>query len=368
MWNQACSQFPDGMTSQKAMTSKRTSLHILPCTVSQLLSASEVSNDTFGICDLELNQVSVVGVVRGFAPSVTSVQYSVDDMTGPALTVKQWVNTEASSINRLCSEDCALRTFASPGTYVKVIGSLRNFIGQRSLLAMTIRCIKDTNEITSHMLEVVRAHMQLFGKAFDVNMNTTAVSLSGRVVEHRGGGLSQGILPKGLTTIQGQVCGFKVLHAIKRFSVCDYGISFHDLRTQLDYLSMRDIRYLTTSLYLLCACMSFWVNSPLVCNKTFKKTDGWLSMKFGMDIYGLWMMELNVLDLMAFPLETPLGQHFHMLTLALNLTICNLDTYDSNTTHNQRIFTQTTEEEPEAQEEEEPFHLPFSDEEQVINP
>lgn len=36
--------------------------------------------------------------------------------------------------------------------------------GQRSLLAMNIHCIKDPNEITSHMLEVVQAHMQLFGK------------------------------------------------------------------------------------------------------------------------------------------------------------------------------------------------------------
>lgn len=29
---------------------------------------------------------------------------------------------------------------------------------------MDIRCIKDLNEITSHMLEVVQSHMQLFGK------------------------------------------------------------------------------------------------------------------------------------------------------------------------------------------------------------
>ena len=48
-------------------------------------------------------QVSVVGIIRGFAPFVTYIQYSVDDMTGPALNVKQWVS-EASIINRLCPE------------------------------------------------------------------------------------------------------------------------------------------------------------------------------------------------------------------------------------------------------------------------
>lgn len=49
-------------------------------------------------------QVSIVGIIRGFAPFVTNIRYSVDDMTGPPLNVKQWVNTEASSINRLCPQ------------------------------------------------------------------------------------------------------------------------------------------------------------------------------------------------------------------------------------------------------------------------
>ncbi|XP_072227199.1 replication protein A 32 kDa subunit-like [Leuresthes tenuis] len=201
----------------------RGQFEILPCTVSQLLYASQVNNDSFAICDWELNQISVVGVIRGFAPFVTNIQYSVDDMTGPPLNVKLWVNME----------DSTQTTIASPGTYVKVTGSLRNFCGQRSLLAMKIRCIKDLNEITSHMLEVVQAHIQLFGKVFDVNMNTTAALPP----DGSSGAHSEGILPKGLSNVQGQV-----LCVIRRFSVRDEGISFQDLRTQLDYLGIQDIR------------------------------------------------------------------------------------------------------------------------------
>ncbi|KAM4539067.1 replication protein A 32 kDa subunit-like [Odontesthes bonariensis] len=167
----------------------RAQLEILPCTVSQLLYASRVNNDSFAICDLELNQVSVVGIIRGFAPFVTNVQYSVDDMTGPPLNVKLWVNMEASSIR----------------TYVKVIGSLHNFCGQRSLLAMKIRCIKDLNEISSHMLEVVQAHKRLFGKVFDVNMNTIAALPP----DGNSGAHSEGILSKGFSTVQGQVSDLK---------------------------------------------------------------------------------------------------------------------------------------------------------------
>uniref|UniRef100_A0A3Q4BHE4 Replication protein A C-terminal domain-containing protein n=1 Tax=Mola mola TaxID=94237 RepID=A0A3Q4BHE4_MOLML len=190
------------------------------------MSAPQVSNDTFAVCDLELNQVSIVGIVRGFTPFVTNMQYSVDDMTGPPLCVKQWLNEEDWSL-----------TSVPPGTYVKVIGSLRNFSGQRSVLAMNIRCIKDLNEITSHMLEVVQAHMLLFEKVLkglreNVNMNPTAASLSGH-----GGNHSEGILPNGLSNIQGQV-----LRVIRRSCVLAEGISLQDLKSQLDYLSMRDIR------------------------------------------------------------------------------------------------------------------------------
>ncbi|KAF3833586.1 hypothetical protein F7725_024790 [Dissostichus mawsoni] len=96
-----------------------TVLQILPCSVSQLLSASKASSDTFALCDQEFNQVSVVGVVRELLP------------------------------------------------FVKY--------GERSLQAKHIRVITDPNEITSHMLEVVHAHMQIFKKKFDVNMNITAV-------------------------------------------------------------------------------------------------------------------------------------------------------------------------------------------------
>ncbi|KAM9838326.1 replication protein A 32 kDa subunit-like [Aulostomus maculatus] len=224
------SQAFDGNPSHAATPIKRAALQILPCTVSQLLNASKMNSDSFAICDWELHQVSVVGIVRGFAPFVTNIQYSVDDMTGPPLNVKQWVNTE----------DCAVMTSVPPGSYVKVAGRLQNFKGQRSLLAMNIRCIKDLNEITSHMMEVVQAHMQLFGKVSDVNMNVPAASLPGRVYRPDsggGGGHPEGILLTGLSTIQRQV-----LHVIRTVSVHREGISFHDLKTQLDFLSVRDIR------------------------------------------------------------------------------------------------------------------------------
>uniref|UniRef100_A0A3Q3E2V1 Replication protein A 32 kDa subunit-like n=1 Tax=Labrus bergylta TaxID=56723 RepID=A0A3Q3E2V1_9LABR len=218
MWNR-------GKYSFTSISPQTAFLQILPCTVSQLLSASEVSSDSFAICDLELNQVclSVVGIIRGYVPFVTNVQYSLDDMTGPPLSVKQWVN----------SEDGALMTFVPPGTYVKVIGSLRNFRRKRTLLAMDVRCIKDLNEITSHMLEVVQAHMQLFGKVklcmcgFDVNMNITAAPRSERVFDYGGDdGHPEDVLPNDLSTIQSQVSYSLIFPFISLFFLYRTSLTF----------------------------------------------------------------------------------------------------------------------------------------------
>ncbi|KAI9548611.1 hypothetical protein NQZ68_007478 [Dissostichus eleginoides] len=213
MWSQGGSQPSAGGVN--CSSAVMTVLQILPCSVSQLLSASKASSDTFALCDQEFNQVSVVGIVRELLPFVKYVQYALDDMTGPPLTVRQWVN----------SEDCTLLVFASPGTYVKVIGSLRSSTGERSLQAKHIRVITDLNEITSHMLEVVHAHMQILKKKFDVNMNITAVP------------------SEDLPSVQGQV-----LHVIRRGSVRDIGIGYKELQSQLDLLSPRDIKSSLTSL------------------------------------------------------------------------------------------------------------------------
>lgn len=42
------------------------------------------------------SQITLVGVIRNMEKSMTNIQYKVDDMTGPPMDVKQWVDTEVS--------------------------------------------------------------------------------------------------------------------------------------------------------------------------------------------------------------------------------------------------------------------------------
>lgn len=51
-----------------------------------------------------------------------------------------------------------------PRWSVRLLTSDLCFQGQRFLLALSVRCLQDPNEVTSHMLEVVQAHMQLLGQ------------------------------------------------------------------------------------------------------------------------------------------------------------------------------------------------------------
>ncbi|XP_016105098.1 replication protein A 32 kDa subunit-like [Sinocyclocheilus grahami] len=74
----------------------------------------------------ESSSVTIVGVTRSTDKCTISIQYKVDDMTAAPMDVKQWIDTE---------NNCPL-------------------------VAFSVRVLEDMNEVTSHMLEVVNAHVQ----------------------------------------------------------------------------------------------------------------------------------------------------------------------------------------------------------------
>ncbi|XP_077950604.1 replication protein A 32 kDa subunit isoform X2 [Gasterosteus aculeatus] len=90
---------------------------IIPCTVSQLMSASQ-ADEAFKVGEVEVSQVTFVGIIRSTDKSMTNIQYKVDDMTCAPMDVKQWVDTEDAGVDS---------TVLPPGTYVKVSGNLRSF-------------------------------------------------------------------------------------------------------------------------------------------------------------------------------------------------------------------------------------------------
>lgn len=212
---------------------------IIPCTVSQLMSASQ-ADETFKVGDVEVAQITLVGIIRSTDKSMTNIQYKVDDMTGAPMDVKQWVDTEDPSVDS---------TVLPPGTYVKVSGNLRSFQNHRSVVAFSVRPLEDMNEITSHMLEVVHAHMalskpQTTSSAAGGGMTSNIASLSRSNIGNKGtvGGMGGGyagatdMVNNGLSPSQNQVL------SLIRSCPNQHGISIQDIKQRLSGISISVIK------------------------------------------------------------------------------------------------------------------------------
>jgi replication factor A2 len=100
-----------------------------------------------------LHMVKLVCAVRSSEERSTNVFIDVEDGTG-LTQVKVWVNEGDE-----CSAIAQLRNAAGrEHTYIRVIGQIRDFDGQRQIVANDIRPVSTGNEITHHLLEVAHSY------------------------------------------------------------------------------------------------------------------------------------------------------------------------------------------------------------------
>ncbi|KAM9723195.1 replication protein A 32 kDa subunit isoform 1-T2 [Menidia menidia] len=204
---------------------------IIPCSVSQLMSASQV-DEAFKVGEVEISQITIVGIIRSTDKSMTNIQYKVDDMTSAPMDVKQWVDTEDPSVDS---------SVLPPGTYVKVSGNLRSFQNHRSVVAFRVRALEDLNEITSHMLEVVYAHMALSKQATSgggTGMSSNSILVSRPATQGMGGSYTgaNDMVNNGLSANQNQVL------SLIRGCPDPQGISIQDLKHRLGSMSLAVIK------------------------------------------------------------------------------------------------------------------------------
>ncbi|KYO48155.1 replication protein A 32 kDa subunit isoform X1 [Alligator mississippiensis] len=220
-------QSPGGFGSPAATQDKRPksrSQNIVPCTVSQLFSAQQV-DETFQVRDVEISQVLIMGLIRQAEKAPTNILYKVDDMTAAPMDVRQWVDTDEAG-----SENIVV----PPGTYVKVAGHLRSFQNKKSLVAFKIKPLENMNEFTTHLLEIVNAHMILRKQTKEGSKMLQSLSSSGMGTVSYGG--MSNLPVNGLTVHQSQV-----LNLIKTCSLPE-GMSLQDLQSQLHNINMTTIK------------------------------------------------------------------------------------------------------------------------------
>ncbi|XP_071486691.1 replication protein A 32 kDa subunit-like [Diadema antillarum] len=202
---------------------------LIPCNIAQILQATQNDNE-FKIGDVEIHQVCLVGVIRRAEISATNIVYQLDDMSGPTMEIRQWIESDETTEQQ--------PTVYEENTYIKVAGNIRSFGGKRSVGPFRIMPITDMNEVTMHMAEVVQAHMLLSkmatmagnagGGSVDSNFFQTPVKAG-----HPAGGM---IPNNGLSDVQTQV------HQLITGCRDEEGISMDALCRKLQRMSRDAIR------------------------------------------------------------------------------------------------------------------------------
>lgn len=167
--------------------------NILPVTIAEIINSTQ-NDDKFFSSEIEIYQVKILGLVRTLKESPTRLDYEIDDLTGPPLEVKQFVdNDESVPIEEKIQ---AMRE----NTYVCVRGTVRSFGGKKSVVAFKISPVTDMNELTHHILEVIYSHASLTNQATKV-LGTQSIGSSLNI----GHGDHSDVMVSGLTVIQNQV-------------------------------------------------------------------------------------------------------------------------------------------------------------------
>jgi hypothetical protein len=141
--------------------------------------------------------VKLVAAVRNHEERSTNVYVDVEDGTG-LVQVKVWVNEgdECSAASNL------RRDAATDHTYIRIVGQIREFDGQRQIVANDVRPVSTGNELTHHLLEVAHSyekHVKVQSDADTMGMNMgmgvgigKMASLSTPPPPRGGGGVAMG--------------------------------------------------------------------------------------------------------------------------------------------------------------------------------
>ncbi|GLJ27476.1 hypothetical protein SUGI_0539120 [Cryptomeria japonica] len=139
-------QVNEGGFSSARKTGNSTGL--LPLTVKQISQATQKHSDdssNYIIDGVDVNNVTLVGMVFNKEERITDVSFYLDDGTGK-IEVKRWVNDAMESTEMAVVQN---------GSYVRVHGHLRSFQNKKHVNAFSVRPITDFNEITFHNLECI---------------------------------------------------------------------------------------------------------------------------------------------------------------------------------------------------------------------
>ncbi|KAK7377313.1 hypothetical protein VNO80_02736 [Phaseolus coccineus] len=138
--------------SSPAPSKSRETQGLVPVTVKQISEASQTGDEKsiFVINGVDLNNVTLVGMVFEKVERNTDVNFVLDDGTG-RIKCRRWVNE---------TFDTKEMEEVMNGMYARVFGHLKSFQGVRQLVAFSVRPITNFDEIPFHFIDCIHNHLR----------------------------------------------------------------------------------------------------------------------------------------------------------------------------------------------------------------
>jgi len=216
---------PGGSQGEKRRSNR--AQNIMPVTAAQILAVEQM-DDRFFSGEIELHQVTMIGLVKSVNESATRLDYFIDDMTGPPLKVQHFVDNDENT------PESERTPTMRENTYVRVTGNVRAFQNQKNIVAFKLAPVTDPNEITCHMLEVIHAHIGHTKAANNVYADPGS-NYQGTAAPMDVGGFG-GAPDQGLTQTQNQV------HMVIKSCSDEQGLNISYICNKLRGVPQKDIR------------------------------------------------------------------------------------------------------------------------------
>ncbi|KAK2577465.1 hypothetical protein KPH14_003567 [Odynerus spinipes] len=177
--NTSTDTFDRGVLNCSASVSRQTTKptdpdNIVPVTISDITrSSGEIK-----IWGMPVHIMTFVGILRKMEESAKNITYEFEDDTD-TITGFQW------QVKNSTTADSALKI----NSYVRVYGSLRIQEGKRVILVLRIFPLKDLNELTTHLLEVI--HVKLSAEKAHKEGTEEPLSVDARTVFTDSFGMSE---------------------------------------------------------------------------------------------------------------------------------------------------------------------------------
>lgn len=148
-----------------------------------------MADNEIKIDGVDLAHVHIIGQIRNIAKQATNTTYVLDDGTG-TIDSKVWVDPERQTTDDAGNElpRPESEQGLEIGRWVRCFGKLKQFGTKKHIGTMSLRAIKDMNEINYHLLEAAAAHLYFTRGPPGGEANGTGKDEDGLFVQQGNGG------------------------------------------------------------------------------------------------------------------------------------------------------------------------------------